>query len=384
MERGGNAEPGAVVILRDDHADLKAVVGRANESLAEYQRMRQWFRWPETDFPRTSTQKPRTSEIRRLVAAKMGKPLPGREPGSPVEELIGRITGRTPLSDATNLDSDLGLSSLERVDLLSALEERYQMDLSETRFAAVNTVGDVQRLLRGSAREQTRYHYPHWVQRWPVTWTRVATHYLLLRPAVFFLGWPRIEGRQNVHGVKGPVLVVCNHIDDVDVGFVLTALPARLRHRLATAAGGEALEALHTASPARSWMTRGYHRLQWILGVSLLNLFPLPREAGFRESFAYAGEVVDRGGSVLVFPEGKHTTDGKLLPFRAGIGVLVKNLGVPVVPMRIDGLFERKQAGKRFAWPGQIRVAIGAPLRFPPGNEAKAIAEEIQQKVAEL
>ena len=57
-----------------------------------------------------------------------------------------------------------------------------------------------------------------------------------------------------------------------------------------------------------------YDRVQWVLGVSLLNLFPLPREAGFRESFAFAGESVDRGYSILVFPEGHHTTDGKIAP----------------------------------------------------------------------
>ena len=61
----------------------------------------------------------------------------------------------------------------------------------------------------------------------------------------------------------------------------------------------------------------------------MLNLFPLPREAGFRESFAYAGESVDRGYSLLVFPEGRHTTDGKMLPFRAGIGLLANNLQIP-------------------------------------------------------
>ena len=88
-----------------------------------------------------------------------------------------------------------------------------------------------------------------------------------------------------------------------------------------------------------------------LLGVSLLNLFPLPREAGFRRSFAYAGEAVDRGYSVLVFPEGRLTTTGEMNPFRSGIGLLAENLGIPVLPMRIDGLFEIKQAGKKFAPP---------------------------------
>jgi long-chain acyl-CoA synthetase len=124
--------------------------------------------------------------------------------------------------------------------------------------------------------------------------------------------------------------------------------------------------------------------VKWALGVSLLNLFPLPREAGFRESFAYAGESVDRGYNVLVFPEGRHTTDGKLLPFQAGIGLLSNNLQIPVVPMRIAGLFELKQAGKKFARPGEVKVKIGAPVQFDPGIDPEQIARELQSKVEQL
>src|SRR5438309_207907 len=58
VERGGNAEPCAVVILRGD-AGPDEVVRRANQSLAEYQRMRMWLEWPQEDFPRTSTQEPK-------------------------------------------------------------------------------------------------------------------------------------------------------------------------------------------------------------------------------------------------------------------------------------------------------------------------------------
>jgi long-chain acyl-CoA synthetase len=131
-------------------------------------------------------------------------------------------------------------------------------------------------------------------------------------------------------------------------------------------------------------MGKAYDKLKWTLGVSLLNLFPLPREAGFRESFAYAGESIDRGYSVLVFPEGRHTTTGKLLPFRAGIGLLANNLQIPIVPMRIDGLFELKQAGKNFASPGQVKVKIGAPLQFEPGSNPQWIARELQTMVEQL
>src|SRR5271167_2165229 len=99
-------------------------------------------------------------------------------------ELIGRITGRnvTRLDANTALDADLssdfGLSSLDRVELISALEDRYQVDLSETRLSAARTVGDVERMLSGEAPQRAEYHYPRWVLRCPVTWARLLVHYL--------------------------------------------------------------------------------------------------------------------------------------------------------------------------------------------------------------
>ncbi len=135
------------------------------------------------------------------------------------------------------------------MELLSTLEDRYQVDLSETRFSAVQTVGDLEEMLRAQTAPPARYHYPGWTLRWPVTWLRLLTHYLLMRPAILLLGWPRIAGREHLRGVKGPLLVVSNHVGDVDPGFILAALPARFRHRLATATGGEALEALRIAKP---------------------------------------------------------------------------------------------------------------------------------------
>jgi long-chain acyl-CoA synthetase len=184
--------------------------------------------------------------------------------------------------------------------------------------------------------------------------------------------------------MAGPLLVVCNHLGDVDPGFILTALPVRFRHRLAIAAGGEALERLRTPPAERSWFLKIYDRVKWVLGVSLLNLFPLPRAAGFRRSFAYAGEAVDRGYNILVFPEGRHTTDGKLCPFRAGIGLLAQNLGIPVLPMRIDGLFEVKSAGRKFAAPWKISVRIGRPITFGSDTSAEQIAGQLRKAVENL
>ena len=387
IERGGNAEPCAVVILRET-GSVAAVVFRANESLADYQRIGHWLEWPEEDFPRTSTQKPRKKIVQEFSQARILGSSTTSESATKnsLAELIASVTGREsgPIVAQSSLEAELGLSSLDRVELLSAIEDRYQVDLSNTSFSAVRTVSDLENMLRGQPPERAIYHYPRWALSRPVCWLRTAAHHLLMRPAMVLLGWPRIEGRENLRGWSGPFLVICNHLDDVDVGFVQTALPPRFRRRLATATGGEALEALRSPAASRGFFGGPYDRLQWVLGVSLLNLFPLPRQVGFRQSFSYAGEVVDRGYSVLVFPEGRHTTDGNILPFREGIGLLACNLGVPVLPMRIFGLFELKQAGKKFAPPGKIRVRIGCPIRVDPGMDAKQIVADLQKAVEAL
>ncbi len=392
IARGGNAEPCAVAILREN-GDIEAVVRRANESLAEFQQIRMSVEWPEEDFPRTSTQKPKRSVIAEVAREMLQKsPLlaqTSREKWGTrggLDDLLEHVSGRSVqgLSENASLDSDLGLSSLDRVELLGALEDRYQVDLSEARFSSVRTVGDLGKMLRGEAPPGKGYHYPAWTLRWPVTWLRLLAHYLLMRPAILLLGWPRIEGRENLRGVQGPLLVISNHIDHVDPGFILTALPSRFRNHLATAAGGERLESLRAPGPDRNFFAGMYDRVKWILAVLLLNLFPLPRESGFRRSFSYAGEAVDRGYSVLVFPEGRHTTDGKMNPFRSGIGLLAQNLGIPILPMRIDGLFERKQAGKKFAPPWTIRVRIGKPMEFSRDIAPETIASKLQQAVEEL
>jgi long-chain acyl-CoA synthetase len=385
METAGNAEPCAVLVLRDG-SSADSVVKRTNQSLAEYQRIRQWFVWPEIDFPRTSIGKPKINVITETVRAQRDARPATHDGASPLAELVSRISGRAApvLRPEADLENDLQLSSLERVELMSALEDRYQVDLKEAGYSAAHTVGEIQMILAAPSASRAHYHYPRWTLSTPVRWLRTGAYYMLVLPAMRLLGWPRVEGRENLEGIAGPTLVISNHIDDVDVGFVQTALPPRFRHFLATAAGGEALQALRTPPPDRGFLLSFYDRSKWILGVALLNLFPLPREAAFLKSFSYAGECIDRGYSVLVFPEGHHTTDGELRPFRAGIGLLATRLNVPVLPMRIEGLFAVKQAGKRFAPPGKICVRIGVPVRFEQTADPQWIARELQSRVEEL
>lgn len=395
LNGSGNEEPCAALLLREPSGDgaaiAESVVRQANESLASYQRIRRNFVWPDQDFPRTPTQKPLLPQIRQLISDAFAAPTapPGvsaAPASSALASLVARVTNRpaASLSASSNLAADLNLSSVDRVELMSEIEERYQVDLNETRFTDAATLGDLERLLSVPAPRPAEFVYPRWVNRWPVPWIRVFIYYLLTWPATMILAYPKIRGREHLRGVCGPILVACNHVTYLDVGFVLAALPPRMRHRLAVSMDGENLAAMRRPPKQMGIFRSLIERVSYLLVVSLFNVFPLPRRSGFRESFAYAGELTDRGESILVFPEGELTPDGKIAAFRPGIGLLASRLGVPVVPMRIDGLYAVRMADKSHARPGTVRVSIGAPVGFDRDASAEEITREIEQRVRAL
>jgi long-chain acyl-CoA synthetase len=384
LNRGGNAQPCAVLLLRDQQTEAAEPIRRANDQLAEYQRMHTWFVWPESDFPRTSTQKPRTNVIQSWAEAQLtgndGIPTAGG-----VAELVARVTRRqgSALDRSAQLE-DINLSSLDRVELMSAIEDRYGVDLDETEVTEKTTVAKLEQLLQTRSARKTEYVYPRWAQRWPRPWIRTFIYYLLVWPATMLRAKPKVIGRERVRTVSGPLLIVCNHVTYIDMGFIQAALPPRFRTKLAVAMHGEMLNRMRVPPSEWNVFRRSWEKLRYHLMTALFNVFPLPQQSGFRQSFAFAGESADRGYSIVVFPEGRRTTTGELGQFRNGIGLLAQRLNLPVLPMRIDGLYEVTRANRKWAPPGAVRVIIGEPIRFDPATPAETITRELQNAVAAL
>jgi long-chain acyl-CoA synthetase len=279
---------------------------------------------------------------------------------------------------------DLKLDSLGRVELLGALEDHYQVDIDEAAFTAATTVGDIEKMIREGARETAvQYEYPKWAQRFPVTWIRFVVFYLVILPLTRLMSRTTVFGAEQLD-VRAPVLFIANHIAMVDAALILLALPARFQRKLAIAMEGEVLRGWRYPPAGAGWFVRVILLAQYVLVVSLFNVFPLPQKSGFRRSFAFAGETMDRGYSVLVFPEGSRTRDGEMQPFMEGIGLLAKNLDVPVVPAKIDGLYEVKKQGKHFARRGQITVTIAEQMSFSRDDEPSSITKQLEQRVASL
>ena len=387
---GHGEEPLAAIILRHDGAEITEVIEQANKSLAEHQRIRRWQIWPEPDFPRTATDKILKREV--ISRIKQATEPSGNVGGSSsfIVSTAAKITGETvSASDDSglNLATDLKLDSIGRIELLSALEERYEIDLDEAAFTAATTVDDVERIVRGETEQQpTSYPFANWPRRFPITWLRILLFYALIWPITRVMSRMRIEGRKNLRNLKGPVLFVANHVTLGDQAMVLVGLPWRLRHKLAIAMEGERLRDWLQPSSGTPMLLRIRLFAQYVLVRTFFHVFPLPRKSGFRRSFAYAGECIDRGESVLVFPEGVRAPKGQLhmSPFKAGIGVLIKELNVAVVPVKLNGLYELKKRRQYFASRGTVSVTFGEPVTLDIRMQPTEIAEELFRRIEAL
>src|SRR5258705_10031434 len=298
-------EPMAVLILWDDKEGAGAAIDRANKSLAQHQQLHRWAIWPDAEFPLTTTQK-----VRKQVVMERMKESSGTKSFGTLQKILSQVRGDVTheFAPSAMLGPDLKLDSLGRVELLSALEDSYRVELDEAALTEETTLGDVRKLVRESKQEAAApYPYPRWPRRRPISWLRIVLLYLIVLPLARIMGRVEIRGETNLHDFRGPLVFICNHVTMVDHALVLLALPGSIRRRLAIAMDGELLREWRHAPAGTKLLIRLLHLVEYLLIVLFFNVFSMPRKTGFRRSFAFAGELMDSGYSILIFPDGQRT-----------------------------------------------------------------------------
>jgi long-chain acyl-CoA synthetase len=232
-----------------------------------------------------------------------------------------------------------------------------------------------------------KYVYPHWPWWTPVRWLRIAFVEAVMRPLVWLLSNPTVVRPAAVDG-REPMLIVANHVTSVDAPLLEYALPPEIRHRIAVAMSGDMLEDYRHFRDADRLKVEAKFFLPgplfYFLVTALFNVFPLPKQRDFQRSFSHAGEALDHGMHVMLFPEGIRSAEGTLARFRPGIGLLVKQSSAPVLPMALRGLGELKRAGRGWFRSGTVEVRVGEPMRFSPTESEAAITEQLYAAVERL
>ena len=196
-----------------------------------------------------------------------------------------------------------------------------------------------------------------------------------------FRAFVRMEavGVERLAEAGEPLFFIANHTSYLDQPSIMFALPRQMRYRTATAAWAEFFFRNYKNGAQRLWK-----RLCFEYGSFGLNLFPLPQSGGFRGALRFMGRLADKGISILMFPEGERTRSGEMLPFKSGLGIMARELGLPVVPVHISGLQYVFPAGASCPRRGRVTVTFGEPLRFTRErpDEIVAMAQEAVRRLA--
>ena len=372
--RGRSVQVHAVLLLRDGAGEPKAIVSRANRHLAEHQRVQGSTVWPFADLPRTHTFKVKKKEVLEFVlkgsrAGGIGDAASGR--AFTGTEILHRILAE--LADVSveailpsaSLGDGLGLDSLRRIELLAAVEGEIGVYVDESQVGEATTVQELEEMVALAAPATDRPTFAEWPLAPPARIARAAFQNLVLPPVLRLIMPTVVEGAEHLERLRGPVVFAANHVSHADTPAVLRALPPPWRNRTAVAAAAD------------FWFGTG--SLRSGLAGLLFNAFPFSRTDSTGPSLEYCGRLLERGWSILIYPEGTRSTNGRMAPFKSGMGLMAVQLGVPVVPVQIQGTYEVLSRDE--VWPrrGRVRVRFGEALRFAPGTpyvEATGAVEE--------
>jgi long-chain acyl-CoA synthetase len=398
------------VLIVGSGADVQTIVRAANSTLEDHQRVWSTSIWPGPELPRTEgTQKLKRREIQRWVTAGASETPATVAAGASVEDVVARYASGRELTSETTLD-ELGLSSLDRVEMMMALEEAFHVTLDESALAEARSIEDLKTLVgsgvpasalraaAGQARASdpnaqagqagaTGFRsspsepiaFPSW-NRWRISWflRRISLPTWILPLARVFMQL-KVEGREHLDAVRGPVVFASNHQSHMDTPAILIALPRRLRYSVAPAMAKEFWRA-HFYPREFSRAKYLWNSFWYYLASMFFNAFPLPqREAGTRQTLRYIGEVAADGYSILIFPEGRREPS----PFKPGVGMIASRLDLPVVPIRIEGLDKVLHSSSRWPTRGPVRIAFGAPMRLE-GDDYQSLATRVEQAVRAL
>jgi len=384
VSEGGQERVHAVLLLAEG-TGRDAIIRAANSRLQDHQRIRSASEWSGDELPRTEgTRKLKRAQIREWVRSGAKPAALGQ--ADTVESLVARFARGRDISGATTLE-ELGLSSLERVELMVALEDRFQTRIDESRFAEAASVGELRKLIADPAftpdEAEQPVEFPSWNRTLPVRIVRRLSLGTWILPLARVFAYIRASGLEHLRRLEGPVIFASNHQSHMDVPVILAAMPGRWRAQVAPAMLKEFFKA-HFYPRDHTWRQWFTNSLNYYNATFYFNAFPIPqREAGARHTLKYMGDLVSGGWSILIFPEGVRAETGDIRPFLGGVGMIASRLDVPVVPVRLDGVDRVLHPTWKFPKPGRVRVAFGAPIRLR-GDDYAALAAQVERAVRAL
>jgi long-chain acyl-CoA synthetase len=305
------------------------------------------------------------------------------------------VKGDRRIGPSDNIELDIGLDSLAKIELVVALEKAFSIRLPENFMADIQTVKE----LIAKVRAQASPGYS------PGTSEKGGWRDILAGgPSETNLGMLTIEGPDNrmipsfvAHSLLKCLFRVLFRLEargaenlPQDENFILASNHTSYLDGFAVILSLPFVNFKNIYSLGLSEFFTGFFKSRF---AKIAHVIPIDSSAYLNKALQMSAYVIKNGRSLSVFPEGGRSFDGSLLEFKKGVGILAVELGVTVVPVYVEGTLEALPRGTAFPRPGKITVTFGRPLlardldfsKKPPDvDEYQYFADVLREKVGEL
>jgi long-chain acyl-CoA synthetase len=378
--------------------------------LPSHKRVLSYDVWNE-ELPRTTTRKLKRFEIEKRVlaaaAAASGPAAPAQAASEEdqawaaqpdVAQALGVIREAAKQKQAirpdANIELELGLDSMERVELLTHLEQMFGTDVPDEVAHKIYTVRELveavrpadgsgatgqrgdpwAKLLAAESIDDGDSSFRELQKSKPLmaalTFTVMKSAYLFSKLFLRF----RVRGLENLPA-EGPYLLCPNHQSYLDAFLLLSALPLRVMRNFFFVGASE-----YFASPLRAWLARK------------VGVVPVDPDANLVRAMQAGAYGLRLGKVLILFPEGERTIDGEIKRFKKGAAILSTHLKAPIVPIALEGVFDVWPRGRSIQWrrflpgTGKLWMRCGEPLPPPeplPAGASFSQAEAYYSAAAE-
>ena len=218
-------------------------------------------------------------------------------------------------------------------------------------------------------RKRVRYSTA-WARRPTARAAREVILSYVLGPIIQVYTHPRVDGLERLDGLQPPVVFTANHSSHLDTAVILKSLPLSWRRRVAVVAAAD------------------YFYQNWLVARLVTLSFgtvPLERKSGLaRLSFDRLDRLIKDRWSILLYPEGTRSRNGKLGKFKPGTAVLALKHKLPIVPIALVGTHDAMPPGR--GWPRRhpVSLTVGSPLQPEPDDDPKEVTERLQEVVRDM
>jgi len=372
----------AEVILKK-HTELRPIIEHVNKQLNDSQQITSYALWDKEDFPRTTTLKiQKRFVLSRIQNRQKQTPNDEKKETPKLYQIISHINDIDPnlITPKAKLSLDLKLTSINRVELVSLLEQEFTVDIDEEEITKETTVGDLEKIIKERRRINEKSIFHPWLLSMPMRIIRYIYNIVLIDNLIRAFCERSIIGKENLSHLNGPVIFISNHVGYFDTPNILMSLPFSVRNRIAAAAWRE-----YFTVPKYHIFKRLLYGFYYYHASLFTNIYLFPKEKGFKKSLEYTGKLLDNKWHILFFPEGEHSRSGKLQPFRSGIGWLIKEMRVPIVPIKHSGL-ENIMAGDEHQIPrrGKVTIKFGKPVNLDYTKSIPELTRELQTIIEKM